>query len=63
MTNDHGRKPEGAPERSPKAGVGAPSGVGGNSMANTGTKREIAAGAPARVELVAVMRIPMSDLI
>jgi hypothetical protein len=27
MTNDDGRKPEGAPERSPKAGVGAPSGV------------------------------------
>jgi hypothetical protein len=30
MTNDDGRKPEGAPERSPKAGVGAPSGVDGN---------------------------------
>jgi TIR domain len=27
MTNDDGRKPEGAPERSPKAGAGAPSGV------------------------------------
>ena len=27
MTNDEGRKPEGAPERSPKAGEGAPSGV------------------------------------
>jgi hypothetical protein len=26
MTNDDGRKPEGAPERSPKAGAGAPSG-------------------------------------
>jgi hypothetical protein len=26
MTNDDGRKPEGAPERSPKAGVAAPSG-------------------------------------
>ena len=25
MTSDEGRKPEGAPERSPKAGVGAPS--------------------------------------
>ena len=24
MTNDGGRKPEGAPERSPKAGAGAP---------------------------------------
>jgi hypothetical protein len=31
MTNDDGHKPEGAPERSPKAGVGAPSGVDGNS--------------------------------
>ena len=30
MTNDDGRKPEGAPERSPKAGAGAPSGVDGN---------------------------------
>ena len=30
MTNDEGHKPEGAPERSPKAGVGAPSGVDGN---------------------------------
>jgi hypothetical protein len=30
MTNDDGRKPEGAPERSPKAGVGVPSGDGGN---------------------------------
>ena len=27
MTNDDGRKPEGAPERSPQAGAGAPSGV------------------------------------
>ena len=25
MTNDAGRKPEGAPERSPKAGAGGPS--------------------------------------
>src|SRR5262245_7656065 len=30
MTNDEGRKPEGAPERSPKAGGGAPSGVDGS---------------------------------
>src|ERR1700760_1346839 len=30
MTNDDGRKPEGAPERSPKAGAGAPSDVEGN---------------------------------
>ena len=31
MKNDDGRKSEGAPERSPKAGVGVPSGVDGNS--------------------------------
>ena len=31
MTNDDGRKPEGAPERSPKTGVGVRSGVDGNS--------------------------------
>jgi hypothetical protein len=30
MTNDDGPKPEGEPERSPKAGVGATSGVDGN---------------------------------
>ena len=30
MTNADGRKPEGAPERSPKAGAGAPSDVEGN---------------------------------
>ena len=30
MTSDEGRTPEGAPERSPKSGVGAPSGVDGN---------------------------------
>ena len=30
MTIDEGRKPEGAPERCPKAGEGAPSGVEGN---------------------------------
>jgi hypothetical protein len=30
MTNNDRHKPEGAPERSHKAGVGAPSGVDGN---------------------------------
>jgi hypothetical protein len=30
MTNDEGRKPEGAPERSAKAGEGAPWGLDGN---------------------------------
>jgi hypothetical protein len=29
MTNNDGRKPEGAPERSPKADVGPPSGIDG----------------------------------
>ena len=29
MTNDDGRKPEGAPERSPRVGAGAPSGLTG----------------------------------
>ena len=33
MTNDDGRKPEGAPERSAKAGEGAPSCVDGNGPA------------------------------
>ena len=33
MTNDEGLKPEGAPERSPKAGVGAASGVDVNDRA------------------------------
>jgi PQQ enzyme repeat len=35
MTNDDGRKPEGAPERCPKAGVGAPSGVDGRLSMGT----------------------------
>jgi hypothetical protein len=41
MTNDAGRKPEGAPERSPKAGAGARSGVDGN-----GPKRFSVGGSP-----------------
>jgi hypothetical protein len=32
MTNDEGRKPERAPERSSKARVGAPSDVDGNGV-------------------------------
>ena len=42
MTRDEGRKPEGAPERSPKAGVGAPLGVDGNGpkrFSDLGTQR------------------------
>ena len=42
MTNDDGRKPEGAPERSPKAGVGAPSGVDGNGPKRFSVQRKIA---------------------
>src|SRR5262249_39365946 len=41
MTNDDGRKPEGAPERSPKAGVGAPSGVDGNGRKRFSVQRKM----------------------
>src|SRR5215469_12297564 len=41
MTNDDGRKPEGAPERSPKAGVGAPSGVDGNGPKRFSIQRKM----------------------
>jgi hypothetical protein len=42
MTNDDGRKPEGAPERSPKAGVGAPSVVDGNGPKRFSVQRKMA---------------------
>ena len=42
MTNDDGRKPEGAPERSPEAGVGAPSGVDGNGPKRFSVQRKMA---------------------
>jgi hypothetical protein len=42
MTNDDGRKPEGTPERSPKAGVGAPSGVDGNGPKRFSVQRKMA---------------------
>ena len=42
MTNDEGRKPEGAPERSPKAGAGAPSGVDGNGPKRFSVQRKMA---------------------
>ena len=42
MTNDDVRKPEGAPERSPKAGVGAPSGVDGNGSKRFSVQRKMA---------------------
>jgi hypothetical protein len=42
MTNVEGRKPEGAPERSPKAGEGAASGVGGNVAKRFSVQRKMA---------------------
>ena len=42
MTSDEGRKPAGAPERSPKAGVGAPSGVDGNGPKRFSVQRKMA---------------------
>ena len=42
MTNDAGRKPEGAPERSPNAGAGAPWGVDGNGPKRFSVQRKMA---------------------
>ena len=42
MTNDEGLKPEGAPERSPKADEGAPSGVDGNGAKRFSVQRKMA---------------------
>jgi hypothetical protein len=42
MTSDEGRSPEGAPEGSPKAGVGTPSGVDGNGPKRFSVQRKIA---------------------
>ena len=42
MTNDAGRKPEGTPERSPKAGAGGPSGVDGNGSKRFSVQRKMA---------------------
>jgi len=42
MTNDAGRKPEGAPERSRKTGAGAPSGVDGNGPKRFSVRRKMA---------------------
>ena len=42
MTNDEGRKPEGAPERSPKAGVGAASGAEWNGPKRFSVQRKMA---------------------
>jgi hypothetical protein len=42
MTIDEGWKPEGAPERSPKAGEGAPAGVEGNWPKRFSIRRKMA---------------------
>ena len=42
MTNYDGRKPEGAPERSPKACAGAPSDVEGNGPKRFSVRRKLA---------------------
>jgi hypothetical protein len=42
MTNDDGHKPEGAPERSPKAGAGAPSSVDENGPKRFSVQRKLA---------------------
>src|ERR1700736_1084175 len=42
MTNNDGRKPEGAPERSAKAGAGALSGVDGNGPKRFSVQRKMA---------------------
>jgi hypothetical protein len=42
MTNDEGSKPEGAPERSPIAGEGAPTGVDGNGPKRFSVQRKMA---------------------
>jgi hypothetical protein len=41
MTNDERREPEGAPERSPKTGAGAPSGVDGNGPKRFSVQRKL----------------------
>jgi hypothetical protein len=42
MTKDEGRKPEGAPERSHKAGEGVPSGVDGDNPKRFSVQRKMA---------------------
>src|SRR5271156_3657835 len=42
MTNDDGRKPEGAPERAPKADVGAPSVIEGKAPKRFSFQRKMA---------------------
>src|SRR3979490_2864104 len=42
MTNDEGREPEGAPERSPKRGAGAPSGAVSDGPKRFSVQRKLA---------------------
>ena len=42
MTNNEGRKPEGEPERSPKTGAGAPSGLDANGPKRFSVQRKMA---------------------
>jgi hypothetical protein len=53
MTNDEEPKPEGALEHSPKAGVGAPSGVDGNGPKRFSVQRKMAIVARLLLDLVA----------
>jgi len=52
MTSDEGRTPEGAPERSPKAGVGAASGVDGNGPKRFSVQRKMAMSRDEPLELI-----------
>ena len=60
MTNVEGRKPEGAPERSPKAGEGAASGVDGNVAKRFSVQRKMAVVANVRGEPLELASRPMS---
>ena len=65
MTNVEGRKPEGAPERSPKAGEGAASGVDGNVAKRFSVQRKMAVVARMlRTQKAAVRRLqPIGDFV
>jgi hypothetical protein len=68
MSNDDGRKPEGAPERSPKADVGAPSSIDGNGPKRFSVQRKMAIVARASssgqpcVRPVSAAHLPISEI-